>query len=309
MTDNSNPVEKEPEPQVVKEVVDPEKVAPKKGTKYIDHLKEDPHILGQKWVCMSFLSPEGIKNCKMRGIKVRGVYPTHKEAKERAKEIRKFDPDFHVFVGEVGKWLPQDPDPNSCKTQEYQEKELNDLMKSYKDNQEKARLMHQERVEEMKRDAMEKKKKQEVKNRLQQQLEEKREAKNAEQAEKDQEKKETPYVDPTDDEANISTLGKEKVESRDEKDVKDIERKLRAAVEDDFDKVEPKKIAGKSKVIRNKRFKKKKVAKDSVPTKVSDIDAELKQLEEQEKLMREQRKKLTQMQMQHKSAETANSSA
>ena len=35
------------------------------NTKYIDYLTEDEIIMSQQWVCISFLSPEGIKNCSM----------------------------------------------------------------------------------------------------------------------------------------------------------------------------------------------------------------------------------------------------
>ena len=35
----------------------------------IDFLKEDPALPNQKYVLLSFLSPEGIKNCKVRGLK------------------------------------------------------------------------------------------------------------------------------------------------------------------------------------------------------------------------------------------------
>lgn len=291
------------EAPVVREIIDQDTVVKKKGTKYIDHLTEDPAIMGQKWVCISFLSPEGIKNCKIRGIKIRGVFPTHKEAKERAKEIRKFDPDFHVFVGEMGKWLPQDPDPNSVKNQEYQEKELNDLMKSYKDNQEKAKLMHQERVEEMKRDAMEKKRKQEIRNRLKQKLDEKKEAQDAEKADK-AEKSEKPYVDPKDDDANISTLGKSEDElpvPSSNQDVKDIERQLREALaDDDFDD-KPKKVAGKSKTVQKKRFKK---VKTKLPTNLGDITLELKKIEDEEKRIREEKRKLNDLRQKALSAES-----
>ena len=74
--------------------------------KEVDHLDEDPPLSNQKWVCVSFLSPEGIKNCKVRGLKIRGVYSTKEEADKRAQYLQKIDADFHVFVGEVGKWLP-----------------------------------------------------------------------------------------------------------------------------------------------------------------------------------------------------------
>lgn len=118
-------------------------------TKYIDYLTEDEVLPGQQWVCVSFLSPEGIKNCSVRGLKVRGVYPTQELANKRADELHNIDPDFHVFVGEVGKWLAWDPDPNDVKDQVYQEKELNDIMKGYKDNLEKSKKMQHNRKEDM----------------------------------------------------------------------------------------------------------------------------------------------------------------
>lgn len=122
-------------------------------TKYVDYLTEDQPIPGQLWVCVSFLSPEGIKNCTVRGLKIRGIYGTKPEAEKRAEELNKIDPDFHVFVGEVGKWLPWDPEPDSVQDSVYQEKELNDLMKAYKDNREKAQQMQKDRKEDMIRKA------------------------------------------------------------------------------------------------------------------------------------------------------------
>ena len=120
-----------------------------KKTKYIDHLTEDQPLSGQSWVCMSFLSPEGLKNCNIRGLKIRGVYADREDADKRAKELQEIDPDFHVFVGEIGKWLPWDPDPSQAKDEVYQEKELNDLMKEYKNNLSKAKTVQEQRKVEM----------------------------------------------------------------------------------------------------------------------------------------------------------------
>lgn len=117
--------------------------------KAIDYLDEDAPISGQSWVCMSFLSPEGIKNCNMRGIKIRGVYPTRKQADARVKELQITDPDFDIFVGEVGKWLPWNPDPNDAEDQVYQEEQLNDLMKGYKDNLVNAKKVQEDRKRDM----------------------------------------------------------------------------------------------------------------------------------------------------------------
>ena len=118
-------------------------------TKYIDHLDEDEPIKNQAWACISFISPEGIKNCSVRGLKIRGVYATKEEADKQAKHLQEIDQYFHVFVGEVGKWLPWDPDPNSVEDQQYQNEELNDLMKGYKDNLEKSKTMQHERKQDL----------------------------------------------------------------------------------------------------------------------------------------------------------------
>lgn len=120
------------------------------GKKEIDYLKEDPPVSGQKYVLLSFLSPEGIKNCKIRGLKVRGVYDDYELAKKKSEELRNtIEQDFHIFIGEVGKWLPWDPEPTSVGEEDYAERELNSLMKAYKENQAKAKQMYEQRKTEM----------------------------------------------------------------------------------------------------------------------------------------------------------------
>jgi hypothetical protein len=81
----------------------------------------------------------------MRGLKVRGVYATTKEAEVRAKKLVRSDPIHNILVGEVGKWLPWDPSPNSIQEQEYAEEQLNQLMKSYKQNEENVDNFYKEK--------------------------------------------------------------------------------------------------------------------------------------------------------------------
>ena len=71
----------------------------------------------------------------IRGIKVRGVFPSEAEATIKAKRLQKSDPSFNIYMGYVGKWMAWEPDPNKVKDQEYANDELNTLMKKYRENE------------------------------------------------------------------------------------------------------------------------------------------------------------------------------
>lgn len=83
---------------------------------------------------------------KVRGLKVRGSYQTYEEANQRAKLLRELDPTFDVFVGEVGKWLPWEPEAYKTGHVEYLEPELNKLMQKKQENEQQARDNFRERV-------------------------------------------------------------------------------------------------------------------------------------------------------------------
>lgn len=97
----------------------------------------------------------------MRGIKVRGVYDSYKEASVRAQVLRRRDPSFNVFIGQVGYWLPWDPECESIPEQEYQEGQLNELVKKYKENLNNRDDLYEqvknERIEKAKREVNAKK--------------------------------------------------------------------------------------------------------------------------------------------------------
>jgi len=130
-----------------------------KSTK-IDHLKEDEPISGQKFVLLSIVTPELIKNCSVRGIKIRGVYGSEQEARAKAAELQKKDSLHNIYVAPVGKWLPWDDDPNKAHDEEYAEGELNRIMKGLKENQAKSKMLHEQR----KNDLIEKTLKEQEKN-------------------------------------------------------------------------------------------------------------------------------------------------
>jgi len=82
----------------------------------------------------TFFAKNGFRTT-IRGLKVRGVYDTYAEGMARAKTLQKLDPDFNVYVGQVGFWLPWDPEPSEVPDQEYADDQLNQLMKKYKENE------------------------------------------------------------------------------------------------------------------------------------------------------------------------------
>ena len=171
-----------------------------------DYLDEDREISGQRYVCLSFVSPENVledkklytlykfmksKNKDMdieyekfkdeyknysednedeiqsefdllsdfqtniRGVKVRGVYDSERAANIRAQVLQKMDSSFHVYVGQVGFWLPWEPSADKIQEQEYMEDNLNKLVKEYNKNQVKKDMFYEEKKTEQKKAALE----------------------------------------------------------------------------------------------------------------------------------------------------------
>ena len=90
-----------------------------------------------------------------RGIKIRGSFPTEQEAKLRAKLLEEKDKKHNIYVGEVGKWMPFNPDMFKTGKVIYAEEELNAVM-NHKDNKEMIeKVDFEERVMESKRKAIE----------------------------------------------------------------------------------------------------------------------------------------------------------
>lgn len=82
----------------------------------------------------------------VRGLKVRGVYGNPKEAELKAKKLQSKDKYHNIFIGDVGKWLPWDPQPHEVAEQEYAQQELNTLMSKYKENEDNREKFFEERT-------------------------------------------------------------------------------------------------------------------------------------------------------------------
>lgn len=88
------------------------------------------------------------------GVKIRGNYEAKQIAEKKAESLRRLEPAFHVFVCEVGKWLEHNPNADFIKEEVYQERGLNDLIKSHNENNIQKDVFFEERVAEMKEDAI-----------------------------------------------------------------------------------------------------------------------------------------------------------
>ena len=97
---------------------------------------------------------ENVFTTSVRGIKVRGSYPSQEEAELRCKVLREQDPNHDVYVGPVGMWVPWHPEAYKTGRVEYMEAELNQLMHEKKQNEAKARKEFDARVKEAKEKAM-----------------------------------------------------------------------------------------------------------------------------------------------------------
>jgi hypothetical protein len=85
----------------------------------------------------------------IRGIKVRGVFDTIDEAKNRSEFIKKIDNKFNIYIAQVGCWCPWSPNPDCLENQEYAETQLNTLMKEYKKNMNDKDVVFENRKSEL----------------------------------------------------------------------------------------------------------------------------------------------------------------
>jgi hypothetical protein len=106
--------------------------------KYDDFLFKD-----ERKVCEIFDNSNDFKT-SVRGVKVRGIYDSRREAEMRAKTLQHMDQNFNIFVGQVGYWLPWDPESNNIEDQEYMNEELNELVKEKKKNEDKKNMFYED---------------------------------------------------------------------------------------------------------------------------------------------------------------------
>lgn len=88
----------------------------------------------------------------VRGVKVRRVFADLNEAQTFAKVLQRRYPRDNLFLGKVGAWLPWDPTEHTMPEVEYAEKELNEMMRKYKENEvNKEIFFEEEKAEKIKK--------------------------------------------------------------------------------------------------------------------------------------------------------------
>ena len=118
-------------------------------SKEIDYLFEDPVISNQKYALVSIVGPHMPQKCDTWGLKVRGIAENLDRAKAMSQKILKIDNDYDIYTVEVGKFFPLTVEPHDVSDVEYQNSQLNELVKNYLKNKELANDHWYERKNEM----------------------------------------------------------------------------------------------------------------------------------------------------------------
>lgn len=80
----------------------------------------------------------------VRGVKLRRSFPSAEEAQVFAQALRRRYPKDNIYIGKVGAWLPWDPSEHLMGDVDYAERDLNEIMRRYKENEANKELVFAE---------------------------------------------------------------------------------------------------------------------------------------------------------------------
>jgi len=106
-------------------------------------------VPGQLYACMSVVGPECPQKNDQFGIKIRGCFATRDEAANHAKRLQKEDATFDIYVVDMYKWLLIPPDPSKIEDVHYTNEKLEEIMTGYRESQQMAAKMFEERKRDM----------------------------------------------------------------------------------------------------------------------------------------------------------------
>jgi hypothetical protein len=124
-----------------------------------DFLDEDIPIATQKYCVLSYtLPPKNDSKGKLRAgfdtpmIKIRGCYSSVEECEKRILKLKQTDTYFNMYVTSVGIWGPLLTDEQHREQnteEEFMNKDMNEFMKSYKENHDKKAQEFKERKDKL----------------------------------------------------------------------------------------------------------------------------------------------------------------
>jgi hypothetical protein len=132
-----------------------------KKEKTLDYLFEDPPLQNQKYALVSIVGPNMPQKCDVWGIKIRGVAGSIEEAKRLSQKILRIDNNYDIYTVDIGKFFPLVVNPLEINNVEYQNEQLNTLIKNYLENRETANDFWHKRKSEMIQEAIKEGKNQE----------------------------------------------------------------------------------------------------------------------------------------------------
>lgn len=111
-------------------------------------------VPGQRWALISVVGKD--TNQKhvdgICALKIRGVFEMEEDAKDHAKSLMQVDPNFDIYIVDMYRWLAIPPNRSEVAEkcgQEYQEKQLNDIIQDYTQQQRRVKMAYEERKQAM----------------------------------------------------------------------------------------------------------------------------------------------------------------
>lgn len=117
------------------------------------HLQDDAPYGDINWCTLSFFTPQKIEKLKyidVMAFKIHNGYNTYELADDDAKSIKKLHDRHDVYISQMGKIYAWD-DATKSDSIEYDDKKLNDLEKTRRQNIDRAKLMKEQLENEMKK--------------------------------------------------------------------------------------------------------------------------------------------------------------
>ena len=113
-------------------------------------LEPDPiSVPGQVYALLSCVGPSANQKCDHVAVKIRGCFATKDEASAWAKRLQKLDPDFDIYMVNMGNWLYVPP-PQTIDDAHYQDEKLEEIIQGFREAQDDAKAHFEERKNTMK---------------------------------------------------------------------------------------------------------------------------------------------------------------